>query len=279
MHPRWAILRHLISTLAGRGDTPILTHRDVAQFIESLAPPAGDDEGFKFGDPRAQTTGVLVCFMPTLEALAAAAGLGCNLVIHHEDLLFPYNFMDPNLHRYLAWPVNSARLTALGAHGITAYRAHGQFDRFCILDEFARSLGLPEPSVSEGYCRVYDIEPTTVRDLALCARRKMGLTHARVSGDLNRVVKRVGLPWGGLGLSVNVSFINGLLAYEPDVLIAGECDEYAFRFTEDAGIPMIETGHSNSENPGLARCARVLQDQFPALKVCYHAVPCPWRLV
>lgn len=273
----YVITSHLAS--AGRDVRPIISHADVADFIESLAPPRGDDEGFKFGNPRTETRGVLVCFMATLEAMEVAARLGCNLIIHHEELHVPYTFRDPDLHKYMAWPVNTARFGSLAKLDLTAYRAHGQLDRFCILDGFARKLGLGEPSVRQGYDRVYDIDPVTVRDLACRMKERVGMPHVRVSGDLDRVVRRAGLPWGGLGLSVNVGFLNGLLQYDPDVLIAGECDEYAFRFTEDAGIPMIELGHSVSENPGLQEFAEILRRQFPGLAVHYHEVPCPWRTV
>ena len=43
-----------------------ITAGDVADFIESLAVKPGGDEGFKFGDPTAVLTGVLVCWMNTL---------------------------------------------------------------------------------------------------------------------------------------------------------------------------------------------------------------------
>ena len=265
------------NTINPKDDAAIATHQDIAAYLESLAPPPGGDEGFKFGNPRAETTGVLVCWMATLEAMSAATKLGHNLIIAHEELHVPYSFRDPALDKYLAWPVNYARFSTLAKNDLTIYRAHGQLDRYCILDTFGETLGLPAPSVSEGYYRIYDIEPTSVRALALRVKESVGLSHLRVSGDVEKIVKRVGAPWGGLGLSLNVGFINGLLEYDPDVLIAGECDEYAFRFTEDAAVPMIETSHAASENPGLERFAEALQGQFPDVPVAFHEVPCPWQ--
>jgi putative NIF3 family GTP cyclohydrolase 1 type 2 len=239
------------------------THRDIAAFIETLAPPPGRDEGFRFGDAKAETTGILVCFMATLEALAEAAGRGCNLVVCHEELHYPYTaFGGQPLEDSITWTTNRLRYTALAQHGLAVYRAHGQADRFCILDAFAEKLGMPAPAVREGYFRIYDIEPVTVADLAADVKARVGQPFLRVSGDLSRVVSRVGAPW-----------------YDPDVLIAGECDEYAFRYTEDAGVPMIETGHSISENPGLERFATTLRAQFPQVPVVFHTVPCPWRTV
>ena len=99
----------------------------------------------------------------------------------------------------------------------------------------------------------------------------------RVTGDSQRVVSRVGLPWGGLGLSVNVGFIEALLGYDPDVLIAGESDEYAMFYCLDADVPLIETSHAGSENFGLARFAQQLAQHFPGLRVVFHRCPVPWQ--
>lgn len=217
--------------------------------------------------------------MATLEALEAAAARGCNLVICHEQLHYPYDFQSPPLHDALTWRVNRMRFSALANHGLTVYRAHGQADRFSIVDDFGDLIGMPAPAVNQGLCRIYEIAPTTVGELAEQVKARMGLGHLRVSGDLAATVRRVGSAIGGLGLSLNVGFINALLDYGADVLVAGECDEYAFRYTEDAGVPMIETAHSVSENPGLATFARAIGAQFPGLPVVAHTVPCPWQTV
>ena len=74
---------------------------------------------------------------------------------------------------------------------------------------------------------------------------------------------RVGLPWGGLGLFVNVGYQQRLIEQGCDVFIAGESDNYGFRFAAECGIPMIETSHELSENDGLRRFAEMLSGGFP----------------
>jgi putative NIF3 family GTP cyclohydrolase 1 type 2 len=249
---------------------------DVAAYIEGLSPGLGQEEGFRFGEPETELTGALICWMATVEAIEVAAREECNLIVCHEELTFPYEFRDAQLGRHLWWRPNARRLALLGKHGMVVYRAHGMLDRHCILDEAGGLLGLPEPSVKEGYIRIHDIEPTTVRELAARVKERTGLPHVRVSGDVDRVVSRVGLPWGGLGLSLNTGFMQSLLAHDPDVFIAGEADDYGMRFAVDADIPMIETSHATSENPGLERFANELRAAFPALKVVFYANPVPW---
>ncbi|MGQ9732916.1 MAG: Nif3-like dinuclear metal center hexameric protein [Candidatus Zipacnadales bacterium] len=248
----------------------------VGTFIEGLTEGMGQEEGFRYGDPDIEVTGVLVCWMATVEAIETAAQKGCNLIVCHEELTFPYEFRDSNAIRYLWWRPNARRLSLLGKHGITVYRAHGMLDRYCILDDFAEMLGLPKPIVREGYVRIHVIEPTALRDLAHHVKERVGLSHVRVCGDLDRKVSRVGCPWGGLGLSLNTAFMQSLLPHNPEVFIAGETDDYGMRFAIDCDIPLIETSHATSENPGLAHFARDLKHAFPHLRIFYYENPVPW---
>jgi len=250
----------------------------IAEFIETEAPSPGPDEQFRWGDAAAEVTGVLVTWMATVAAVERAAAEGCNLIICHEELTFPYEFRGGGL-QHLPWTVNRLRLSALARHGITVYRAHGMLDRLCILDDFGETLGLPAPAIKEGYYRIHEIEPTTVRELAEQVKKRLGMDQVRVSGDLDQRVSRIGLPWGGLGLSVNLGFVEGLLERGADGLIAGEMDEYAMNYVLDAGVPMIETSHATSENLGLQHFAQTLRDQFEGLKVLYFDVERGWQYV
>jgi putative NIF3 family GTP cyclohydrolase 1 type 2 len=255
-----------------------MTAKEVAQLIEELAPPAGAEEGFRFGAAELEVTGVLVCWMCTLEAIDRAIEEECNLIVTHEELEYPYAFLRRG-DDYLQWPVNKARLEKLRLHQLTVYRAHGMLDRFCVLDDFARALNLPKPVVAEGYFRVYEVQPTPVAQVVARAKQRLGLSHLRVTGALDNMVRRIALPWGGLGLSLNVGFLNDLLAYQPDCLIAGETDEYAQRFCQDAGVVLIETGHAVSEEPGLEHFAAWLQARLTPVKVVFHRLSPAWVTV
>jgi len=251
---------------------------EIACYVESLSPEPGPEEGFCYGDRQQQVTGVLVAWMGTVEAIEEAVQQGCNMMIVHEDLFFPYDLRHTGPRKHLTWRPNRRRLEALAAHSLVVYRAHGMLDRFCILDDFAELLGLGEPTVSEGYVRIYELaHAVTVEKMVERVKERTGLDQARVTGDPKVRVKRVGLPWGGLGLSINVAFIESLLEHNPDLLIAGETDDYAMRFVLDAGVSMIETTHSVSEDPGLHTFAAQLKADFPGLQVVYFDVGVPWQ--
>jgi putative NIF3 family GTP cyclohydrolase 1 type 2 len=249
-----------------------MTARNVVHFIEDQVPQLSGEEGFQYGDPEAEVAGVVICWMATVPALRFAADHGCNLVIAHEA-----TFQPDDSQRQYEWVPNRARREILDAHRIALFRSHWSADTICIFDEFARLLGLGEVSRGEGFYRVFAIEPTTVRRLADRAKQAMGLETIRVAGDLDKVVSRVGLAWGGLGLYSNVGFLQKILENGADVAIGGESDDIAMRFALDSDLPFIETGHSVSENPGLRILSQQLAGAFPRLKVLFFENPLPYR--
>ena len=87
---------------------------------------------------------------------------------------------------------------------------------------------------------------------------------------LDQIVSKIGLPWGGMGLVNNIGYQQKLIELGADVFISGESDNYAFRFAAECGIPVIETDHDVSENPGISSFADMLQERFPELDVSFY---------
>jgi putative NIF3 family GTP cyclohydrolase 1 type 2 len=107
-------------------------------------------------------------------------------------------------------------------------------------------------------------------------RQRMAVDSPRVCGDLDRVVRRVALLWGNVGSAHNPDGLEPVLALKPDLLIAGDVDEYSMRAALDAGVPIVLVGHARSLTPGLKRLVAMLRGQFPGLRVVYYENPCPW---
>ncbi len=255
---------------------------DVLQAIIDACGPPGGDEGILFGDREQEVTGIQVCWMASLDAIEHAGQAGDNLIIAHEDLYFP-SWRPPGSAtpvEYLSWRVNQRRLGLLAQYEIAVIRSHGSLDRYCIFAAFAEKLGLGAPVVNDGpYLKAYDLPPGTTYG-ALVERVKAALGMEAVRATLHdpaAPVRRAGLPWGGLGLFVNVGYMQSILKYGCDVFIAGESDNYGMHFAMESGVPMIETSHEVSENPGLAQYAQELQTTLPAVPVHFYENPMPWR--
>ena len=249
--------------------------------------PLNRDETVGHGPADREVHSATVCWMATPDAIRASGERGDDLLIGHESLYYPYNAPDAEdlPAGWAAWPVNRRRRDLLARYDLTFLRIHGSADEIAIFDTFAARLGLGTPVVAEGLVKVYEIEACPLRELVAQVKRRMGMDHVRLSvpGDLEAAmaqpVQRVGLPWGGLGLFVNVGYQQKLIAQGCDAFIAGESDNYGFRFAEEAGIPMIETSHEVSENPGLAVFTERLQAAFPAVDFAFYGNPCVWRMV
>jgi len=250
---------------------------DIERFWESRALELGPEEGFRFGDPTQQLTGIGVAWMATIEVIREASERGLNCLIVHEDLFFPPGYARAELEPHLSNPVNLARLRALTQTGVCVFRAHSSIDRLCVLDDFRRALGLPEPVIAERMQRICEIQPMTAGDLASQVKERLRLESVRFVGDPERLVRRVGLPWGGLGLSINAGYVSECMQLGAEILVAGEVDDYTMRAAVDVGVPIIETSHAESENIGLAHFVELLQDAFPGTPACFLECRRPWQ--
>ena len=237
--------------------------------VDRKGQPLNGDEGVQLGDPRADIRGLVVTWMATVQCLEEAARRQCNVVLCHEAFyLVPQGqTLSP---AQMTWASNRNRMDAAQAAGLTVVRVHGSLDVICIWDDFVEALGVSNPSPGTGWNKVLPIPETTVGDLVEDVKERMGLPQVRVAGDLTRRVRLAGFPWGGLGLDSNIGYMARCIELGADVLIAGECDEYGMVFALDAGVPIVETGHSVSENIGLEHFAATLSAEFPDLPVSFY---------
>jgi putative NIF3 family GTP cyclohydrolase 1 type 2 len=259
------------------------TAADIIATVEGLSGhPLHSDEGVQMGRADAPVTRALVCWMATRDALAATQNMGAELVVAHESLFYPYNarLTPGTVHQWESWPTNRQRRDAIERAGLTVVRIHGSADDICIFDDFASLLGLGSPIAGDGTKKVYEVPPVGLGQLVKNVKEAVGMDHVRVSWagrSPDETVSRVGLPWGGLGLFVNVGYQQWTLENRCDVLIAGESDSYGFRFSGECGVPMIETSHEASEMPGMRHFAATLAERHAEVQFEFHDNGPAWR--
>ncbi|SFS73727.1 Nif3-like dinuclear metal center hexameric protein [Paenibacillus sp. BC26] len=236
------------------------------------------DEGFRFGPDNITVTGIMVCWMPSVEAIHAARDAGCNLIITHEELNFPPVYSGASLEDDLCG-ATFLRMKALAESGITLFRAHGTLDHLCILDAFGDKLGFTNPTISahEYSYRYYDFELKSFDAVCQQVKTNISLPYLRVYGDPNKQVKRAGLIWGGVGISANPHTVQQMIKMGCDVLIGGEAEELPILAAKDAGVCYIETSHAYSENPGLLIVSQQLKRHFP-VPIHFYENKRPWAL-
>lgn len=260
-------------------DYLIKRRSEFAGKFEQQLSELGKEEGIRFGDANVEIKGVLVTWMMTVEAIEEAVKQDCNLIVCHETPFFGENW-DAKNPVTPEWKVNEERKRLLAKYEITVFQSHSTLDEILITDTFAEVLGLPKAIIQEWRLQsIHEIPPTPLHKLADRVKKKTGLKIIRVVGDLNKKVKRIGLAYGGIGLHVNLGFWEQMLKHNPEVVIAGETDEYAMRYAIDNGLCVIETTHPISENPGLEKFCNELKRVFPGVKIVFHRCEIPWKYV
>ncbi|MHB1357400.1 MAG: hypothetical protein ACYCZF_15645, partial [Anaerolineae bacterium] len=134
------------------------TTNDIIAYIEALSGhPLNSDESIQHGLGSEPVSKVLVTWMATAPSIEQAGKLGCQLVICHESLYFPYNaaIRADNPVGWELWPTNRQRRELLDSYNLTLLRAHGSLDEICIFDDFAALLNLGAPVEGEGYNKIY----------------------------------------------------------------------------------------------------------------------------
>ncbi len=265
----------------------------IAQIIARIEQQAGHalngDEGLFRGEADRRIDKAAVSWAASAEALEWAAARGAQLLIAHESLFFPYGAEKipasrPDWMTYPTgweeWPINRRRRELARQADLAVLRIHGSADEISIYDEFAARLGLSEPVAGRPLHRIYAVEPVPLSVWIERVKQATGLPALRVAvaPGPERPIRRIGLPWGGLGLFVNVGYQQGLLAEGGvDLFIAGESDSYGFRFAIENGVTMIETGHEISEEPGMKKFAAWLGAEFPETSFEFFPGGSVWR--
>jgi putative NIF3 family GTP cyclohydrolase 1 type 2 len=260
------------------------TLNEIITYIESTTGHSlNNDEYITFGKQDIKLTGVTVTWMVTPESIKSAADMGHNCIIHHEALTYPHpGFSAGHGKEPKNWQINTQRKKLLAKHGITAIRIHGSADEICIYNAFAEQLVLGKSIADDGsgvYSRkVFNSPVPTFGELIERVKKKMGMSAVRTTKhNANRPVNRIGLPWGGLGLGMNVSYMQKLVDIGVDTFICGEADNFGIRFADEQGIAVIETSHEISETAGLQILTEKLRTALE-LDVQYVHIPCVWEM-
>jgi len=235
------------------------------------------DGGFFSGSPGSEVRSVMLCWQLSLQALKLAAARGCDTILCHEWPFFnekyelpPYRWLTPQgaADIGIRHP-NEGRRALIAQHSFTVVQAHYGWDRYCMFEAFSAACGLTKLHRDRGWESVFDLgKEIPVGELASALRKGLNITGTiRVTGDLNRKVRRIANLWGGMGLSGNIYWVNHAIQGGAEAAIAGEMDECFMSYVQDADFPVIETSHQLSEEFGVRTYAAELRRRWPNLPV------------
>jgi putative NIF3 family GTP cyclohydrolase 1 type 2 len=256
-----------------------MTNRDVVNKILAYHPQTPGYHGcddWKAGNPDDECRGIATALVPTVEVIKKTAELGANLLIVHEPTFYT-SLDEAGWFEDFGNSVYEDKKKLLEETGITIWRDHDHLHmhnpdgiftgvlKYMGWADYARTI------TDTGLFSHFYIdlpEETTVRNLCLYIKEKLGLNGLRYIGNPDSSVKKIAfvghlypMPMmkkgkDGRNLEYSVQIIREL-EEEVDVIIPGEIIEWTvMSYVRDAvqqgkNKAAINLGHFNWEELGM----------------------------
>lgn len=242
--------------------------KEVAQTLERFAPlplqDSYDNAGLQIGLTEAEASGVLLCLDVTENVIAEAQQLGINMIVSHHPLLF-HGIKSVSDRTYIERCVRMAIRS-----DIAIYSAHTNLDNarggvnFSLADKLNMSnvtfLHPHEDDAGSGIIG-YLPQPVCATEFLRFVATTLQTECLMHNRPINRPISRVAL-CGGAGDFL----LDDAIAAKADAFITGEMRYHRYFGHEDE-IQIAVTGHYQSEIHTLQIFRRILQEQYPKLRI------------
>jgi len=216
--------------------------------------------GLTIGDENLELKNILLTLDLNLDVVSEAIEEDVNLIISHHPFLFtPITKIDFNSEI-------GKVLRLLFKHNISVYSMHTNLDvgEGGINDTLAEILGLNNIvglSEKDQFLRYGELtKALPLKDFVEIVKARFNLDSVRVVGDLDRIVKRVGLV-GGSGSNEIFNAIDA----NCDCLVTGEIKLHIAQHASFTGINLIEV-HHGVEKLGLKTIHQELENRLQGQK-------------
>jgi dinuclear metal center YbgI/SA1388 family protein len=138
---------------------------------------------------------------------------------------------------------------------------------------------LENPGKTYGFGRIgYTQEPVILKDFCETVKQKLGISHTRVVGDLNKKISKVAVCGGaGSDLAKVAAFFGS------DVLVTGDVKYHEALDAKAAGLAIIDAGHFSTENLLLPVLKEYLEHETGLMnkkvKICVYKDEDPFAIV
>ena len=244
------------------------TCKEIINCIEKLAPvsyaESWDNVGLLVGDRVKEVHRIMTALDATDSVIAQAVEAKADMLVTHHPMIFSaikHVTNDDFIGR---------RIIRLIQNDISYYAMHTNCDVCIMNDVAAEMIGLskedvleevgknPETGKAAGIGTVGDLkEPVTVRELAERVKEVFGISHVRVTGDLERMVQRAAISTGAGKSMAEYARQKGA-----QVFISGDLDHHTVIDMLDQGMQIIDAGHYGTEHFMAEYMFTYLQKQF-----------------
>ena len=207
-----------------------------------------DNVGLLVGDGEAAVHTVLLALDATEDVIDQAVSLGAELIITHHPMIFH------GIKKITADDFIGRRVLKLAQAGISCYAMHTNFDVGDMGLEAAKRLSMQEKEIlevtgeTEGRTLGIGVkgeflERMTVLQVAELVKRTFGLSHVRIFGEKEHMVKRAAIVPGSGGMEIKRAIEAGA-----EVLITGDIDHHEGLDAAAQGLCIIDAGHYGLEH-------------------------------
>lgn len=224
---------------------------EIIKIIEEKAPLSlaysWDNSGFLVGDTEKDVSKVFLTLDVNMNTVREAAECGAELIISHHPMFFKgikrINYKTPE----------GFIIKELIKNDIAVYAAHTSMDTAYggINDILAYKLELGDIKIIEqhtddekaGLGRIGTLkEETTLRSFAELVKERLKTPFVRVSGDLEKVIKTVGVGSGACD-----DIIPNALKMGADAFVTSDMKYHIAMDSVESGICVIDAGHFPTE--------------------------------
>lgn len=220
--------------------------KDILEAVNTIAPfdiaEEWDNSGLQAGSTGFEVKKVLIGLDVSLDLMNAAKKGNYDLVLTHHPLIFhPQKSID-----FSKMPGSAIKIAA--NHSINIVAAHTNLDKASngLNDYFANTIGVKKTEIFDettGIGRIGSLQSRTLlKQLTTQLKEKLGLTHLRVTGDMDLPVNSVALCTGSGG-----SLVSEFLRSKADVYITGDIKYHEARCVEQYSKALVDVGHFASE--------------------------------
>ncbi len=218
-------------------------------------------------------TKIASTFMATVDVIREAINIGANLIITHEPTWFTGRDGTEWLEKD---PVYLEKRRLIEEHNIAIWRFHdhmhmGREDgiyRGFDLEFGWASYRMEVPGELGHFGACYQLPVTTLEELCMFFKEKLGMQVVQIVGDPKMKVERVSVLVGGGSLGLGVEELPMKLMHENqlDLLICGDITEWTISaYVRDAAAMgmnkgMLVLGHERSEEWGMKHLGSWMQD-------------------
>lgn len=220
-----------------------------------------------------EVTKIVSTFMATVEVIQKAIEMGANLIITHEPTWFTGKDSTEWLEND---PVYLQKKNLIEEHNIAIWRFHdhmhmgtedGIYRGFDL--EFGwKKYRIPNPDKFGHFGTCYQLPATTLKQLCLYFKDKLGMKVIQIVGNPEMKVERVSVLVGGGSLGLGVEELPMRLMHENelDLLICGDITEWTTSaYVRDAAAlgmnkGMLVLGHERSEEWGMKHLGEWMKD-------------------